>query len=297
MGDAPSVVGVIGASSLVGGCAIAVLAQQGQPVVAFSRKSQHLSPAAGVTWRQLSSPDGSDGHSQSGPSTIRDWLCLAPIWALPVYFPMLAAHGARRVVALSSTSRFTKLGSSELADSDVAVRLAQGEADLKAWANENHVEWVVLRPTLIYGFGRDKNLSEIARFIRRFSFFPVIANATGLRQPIHAQDVAFACVAALRQRAAANRAYNIAGQEALPYQEMVRRIFVASGLRPRLITIPLFVFGMALAFLRVLPRYRSWSVAMAERMHRDMVFDCSEATRDLGFKPRAFTFSADDLPK
>lgn len=297
MSDTPSVVGVIGASSLVGGCAIALLAQEGQPVVAFSRKTQLVPPAPGLAWRQLSPPDGIHNGNDFDKNVIDEWLCLAPIWALPAYFSMLEAHGARRVVALSSTSRFTKIASSELADSEVAARLAKGEADLKAWASANHVEWVILRPTLIYGYGRDKNLSEIARFIRRFLFFPVIANATGLRQPIHAQDVAAACVAALCQPAAANREYNIAGQEALPYREMVRRIFVALRLRPRLITIPLFVFSMALACLRVLPRYRSWSVAMAERMPRDMVFDCSDAARDLGFKPRAFVFGADDLPK
>jgi nucleoside-diphosphate-sugar epimerase len=133
-------------------------------------------------------------------------------------------------------------GSSESADSAVAAQLAKGEADLKTWAAANRVEWVILRPTLIYGLGQDKNLTEIARFVRRFSFFPLIANATGLRQPIHVQDAAMVCVAALGVPVAANHEYNIAGQEALPYKEMVRRIFLAAGLRPRLITIPLFVF-------------------------------------------------------
>ncbi len=64
--------------------------------------------------------------------------------------------------------------------------------------NKQGVEWVILRPTLIYGHGRDKNITEIARFIRRFGFFPLLGKANGLRQPIHVEDVAEACFAALR---------------------------------------------------------------------------------------------------
>jgi hypothetical protein len=47
----------------------------------------------------------------------------------------------------------------------------QGEENLKAWAESKGVEWVILLPTLIYGHGRDKNISEIIQFIRRFSDF------------------------------------------------------------------------------------------------------------------------------
>lgn len=132
---------------------------------------------------------------------------------------------------------------------------------------------MVLRPTLIYGLGRDKNVAEIALFIRRFGFFPLLGKAMGLRQPVHAEDVAGACLAALASPLAANRAYNISGAETLPYREMVSRVFAALQKRPWLVTIPLVIFGMAVACLRFFPRYRHWSAAMAERMNRDLVFD------------------------
>ncbi len=74
-----------------------------------------------------------------------------------------------------------------------------------AWAASHGVEWIILRPTLIYGLGRDKNIAEIARFVRRFGFSPLFGKAKGLRQPLHAQDVAGACIAALDAPDAANR--------------------------------------------------------------------------------------------
>ena len=166
-----------------------------------------------------------------------------------------------------------------------------------AWAEQSGIEWVVLRPTLIYGLGRDKNISEIARVICRFGFFPLLGRAQGLRQPIHAEDVAAACVAALQAPNAANRAYNISGGETLAYRDMVARVFAALGRQVRLVTVPLWAFRLAVAMLRRLPRYRHWSAAMAERMNRDLVFDHADAARDLGFKPRGFVLTAKDVPQ
>ena len=77
---------------------------------------------------------------------------------------------------------------------------------------------------------------------------------------------------------------------------MVARVFTALGHRPCLLTVPLWVFRLAVSVLRCLPRYRLWSAAMAEQMNRDLVFDHTEAARDLGVKPRGFALAAEDLP-
>jgi nucleoside-diphosphate-sugar epimerase len=220
---------------------------------------------------------------------------MAPIWVLPEYFTLLETHGARRIVALSSTSRYTKDASSELSEQALARRIAEAETRVCEWAENRGVEWVILRPTLIYGLGGDKNIAEIAHFIRRLGFFPLFGKALGLRQPIHVQDVAKACIEALQRPVSANKAYNISGGETLSYRDMVIRVFAAMGRNPRTLPVPLFVFRMALMLLRHLPRYRNWSVAMAERMNRDMVFDHSDADRDLAFIPRTFMLSKEDV--
>lgn len=266
----------------------------GRSTIAFSRKKRIETQSGTVEWRQLptlgtKSPDIT--------RSISHWICVAPVWVLPDYFPLIEASGARRVVALSSTSRFTKVGSGDTAENAIAAKLIDAEARVQAWAESRGIEWALLRPTLIYGLVRDKNISEMARFIRRFGFFPLLGSAHGLRQPIHAEDVAAACVAALQAPGAANRAYNLSGGETLPYREMVGRVFAALGRTVRVVTVPLWAFRLAVAMLRRLPRYRHWSAAMAERMNRDLVFDHAEAARDFGFKPRGFALTAEDVPR
>lgn len=284
--------GLLGANSLVGECLIRRLSKDGRHTVAFSRRPPDGKAEPGVTWLQLR-------VSLSAPPEvhhIEDWLCVAPIWALPQYFVMIEAWGARRVVALSSTSIFVKNDSSDHGEQQNARRLAEGETALRTWAEAHGVEWVILRPTLIYGHGRDKNLTEIIRFVRRCGFFPLLGQAGGLRQPVHADDVAAACMSALVVPAAANRTYNLSGGEMLPYREMVCRVFALIGKLPHLVSIPRWVFRVGVSAVRLLPRYQNWTVEMAERMNRDLVFDHSDAARDLGFSPRPFTLSPEDLP-
>lgn len=286
-------VGLLGATSLMGECLLKQLLQNDWHITAFSRHPITQSHPQ-ITWQQL------DTKNQLRISTKKNnisvWLCVAPIWILPEYFDLLLAYGARRIVVLSSTSRFTKNTSSDPSERKIAQQLIKGEEFLQTWAATHGVKWIILRPTLIYGYGHDKNIAEIARFIRRFGFFPLLGSAKGLRQPVHVEDVASACYAALDTLNLTNRSYNLTGEEALPYHEMVKRIFAALNHPPRMLTVPLWLFQIAAWGLSWLPRYRYWTSAMAERMNQDLKFDCSDAKRDLNFSPRSFKLKAEDLP-
>lgn len=285
-------VALVGASSMVGSALVVQLVQSGVHVVAYSRKPRSSHPnMLGVEWREMATL-----NEVKAIDSIQDWIWLAPIKRLPEHLEKLRMAGAKHVVAVSTTSRFTKKDSSSIAEKQFVSEVIAAEERLQTWAAENSTHWTILRPTLIYGFGMDKNVSTIAKFIKRFHFFPTLGKANGLRQPVHASDVAAACAAALVRPQALNQAYNISGSEVLRYREMVGRIFRALSIRPLLIPIPLWLFGLGVGVLRMFPRFRSWSAAMAERMNQDMVFDHDAASRDLDYKPQAFRLVEGDLP-
>ncbi len=294
-------VGVIGATSLTGECLLPLLVEDGWEVVAFSRRTQntqHHLKHLPVEWqilRQTVSSNSSDVFLHP-KKKISHWVCLAPIWVIPKYIPLLSLYGAHHVVAISSASRFTKGISSDTAEKELSKRLADGENSLASWAKTKDVSWTIFRPTLTYGLGRDKNVSLIARFIQLFVFFPLLGTARGLRQPVHVQDVALCCLAALSAEKALNCSYNISGGETLTYREMIERIFLALGRKPRFVILPLWIFRLAVMFLRLLPPFHQWSVAMAERMNSDLMFDHTDARRDLEFMPRPFHLTESDLP-
>ena len=283
-------VAVLGASSLVGSYLLEQLEGAGYEVHAFSR-SPMVTDNIGVTWHT------SIVSSLNDLPNLRLCVCVAPIWVLPGFFPQLAASGVRRVVALSSTSVFTKEHSSDAKERRLSQKIAGAENDFKEWAQLHGVEWVILRPTLVYGSGGDKSVSVIARFIKKFGFFPLFGAAGGQRQPVHARDVALACAKALHVQGALSMDFNLSGAECLTYRQMVERVFIALGLRPRFVELPVFMFQAAFFVLGLLPRYRHWSIGMALRMNQNQACENSRAESVLGFTPQRFILVKDDLPK
>jgi nucleoside-diphosphate-sugar epimerase len=277
---------------MVGSALVMQLVQSGVQVIAYSRKPQSSRlNMLGVEWREMSTLS-----EEKAIDLIQDWIWLAPIKVLPEYLDRMRLAGGNHVVAVSTTSRFTKKESSSIAEKQFVTEIIAAEERLQAWAYANSTDWTILRPTMIYGMGMDKNINTIAKFIRRFHFFPTLGKAKGLRQPVHARDVATACEAALVRRQSLNKTYNISGAEVLSYREMVGRIFKSLSIRPFLIPIPLWLFELGVGALRVFPRFKSWSTAMAERMNQDMIFDHDAASRDLEYKPQSFRLDKEDLP-
>jgi nucleoside-diphosphate-sugar epimerase len=269
-------IGIIGASSVVAEYLAQVLPAQYQPLL-FSRSAPQVQ-STGVA-----------------ETTVSLWISVMPIWAAPKYFDLFLARGARRIVAVSSTSRFTKAGSPIESEKLVAAQLAEGEQALARWASACGVEFLILRPTIIYGLGRDLNLSLIARFIARFGFFPVAGAATGQRQPLHAQDLAIACIQALETKHLTGKTYDVSGGETLSYYEMVGRIFDALGKRRLIVRLPISIFAAAINCAQLLLEFNHLTPAMTRRMNEDLVFDHNAAVQDFGFAPRPFRPKIEDL--
>lgn len=213
----------------------------------------------------------------------------ANLWLLPDWLEEFHACGVRRVIAFSSTSRFTKQASASTYEQEVVNKLIAAEDRVVSECERLGIAWTIFRPTLIYGgVGGDRNVADIARLIRKFGFFPRLGAASGRRQPVHARDLAAACMQCLDTSACYNKAYNLSGGETLVYADMVRRIFETLGRRPVLIPIPISIFRFAVFLARRHPRFAHLTPDMALRMQTDLVFDHCNATRDFGYRPGNF---------
>ena len=278
---------VIGATSQVGYHLLPLLAEAGWQVGAVSRAAPPVD-SRGATWHQgdLADPSTLHGIVRSHASAIS----LAPIRLLPERINSLADAGVTRIIAFSSTSRFTKAASADPNERVLAETFARSEDAFAEGCSRTGIEWTIFRPTLVYSPGRDRNVSEIARFISRFGFFPIVGDGRGKRQPVHAADLAAGCVVALVEPNTFSRAYEVSGGETLTYREMVVRVFHALNRAPRIVRVPTGMLKVAISIARSFPRFKALSPELATRMNTDMCFDHSEASRDFGFCPRIFDF-------
>lgn len=195
---------------------------------------------------------------------------------------------APRVIAFGSTSLETKQESEDQPERDVAARLGDAEARIFEAARQRQTGATVLRPTLVYGAGRDKTLTRIAALARRTGFFVLPSNADGLRQPVHVQDLADAALAVVEAGSTHGRSYAMPGGETLAYAEMVKRTLASLQPPARLIRVPMPLFKAALAGAHALGKMQSLGGAAVARMQQDLVFDAEPAKRDFGYSPRPF---------
>ena len=270
---------VFGATGMVGGFIADHLTQEKEEVVAVSRSPR--GPGR-VDWIM---------GDMTRPETINlpkaDCVFCAAnarVFARAIHQILRAAP--RRVLVISSTSIFSKIDSDDEAERKSISELVEAEQSIIQACEANGTEWTILRPTLIYLEGRDRNITQIAKLVRKLRFMPLYGQAGGLRQPVHAEDLALGAVRAARATKAANMAYCTSGVETIPYREMVGRIFDSMRMPRRLVSFPPFLWEAAFAAAR--PFYPWVTTAMGQRMEKDLAFDSSAAKTDFGWECRPF---------
>ena len=281
---------VTGATSVPGPFLLRRLQEAGHHVRAVTRGAPRGNESHTLAWERIDLTTA----FQLTPPVPEALVHAAPLWLLPPVLGTLAQSGVRRVVAFSSASRFSKERSRSRSERELARRLSVAESGLAEVAERHNVAWTLFRPTLIYGGGRDRNVSDVARVARRLGVVLLAGAAGGRRQPVHADDLAQACVRALGSPATHGRCYDLAGGETLTYREMALRVSTAVRPGARLVPLPPVALRLLLGILSLAPGFGHLAAAMADRMNEDLTVDDSPARADIGWAPRAFRYRADE---
>ena len=146
--------------------------------------------------------------------------------------------------------------------------------------------YCLLRPTMIYGSHRDKNLNKLIKFCHRYGFFPVFGSGNSLLQPIHADDLAQAILAAL-ERPAIEGTYDLSGGNIVTFRELLALVekLISKPVLP--ISLPLNA-GVWLATVLESSLGRRSPVRREQilRLQEDKAYPHDAAQRDLDFFPR-----------
>ncbi len=269
----PRPVLVFGGSSQVGHFLRRRLAAAGQSALGISRRPG--TDRVGWQWRHGALPGAVPplpplaAVLSAGPlAALAEWLAGQPELDCPC------------VVATSSMSAQSKLDSPVAAEQALARHLCEAEQRLKAVCEQQGRSWVVLRPTLIYGAGLDRSLSPIARRAGRWHLFP-LPPGRGLRQPVHADDVAEALWAACHQPRAWGQILPCGGGERLTARDMFER--VRRSLPGPVLSLPVPRVAVKAAGLLAPAR-----AGMLARLEQDLVADNHRLQTLLALQPRAF---------
>lgn len=143
---------------------------------------------------------------------------------------------------------------------------------------------LIVRPTMIYGSDRDRNVHHVVNFAKRYRFLPLFGDGTGLLQPIHFEDLSMSLVRLLR--GGATGVVEAGGREPLTIRAAAEHIFAELGLPTRLLRVPI---GSATALGRVADHLAGTRIAeKIQRVLEDRIVDNHELIRLTGFAPRGF---------
>ena len=184
----------------------------------------------------------------------------------------------KRVVFISSTSIFTKLNAKSK-----KIRM---EAE-KLIVNSN-LNWTILRPTMIFGSPKDRNMIKLIKWIDKVPFIPIFGKGDNFHQPIYVKDLAWSIVEIIENKKTFNEIFNLSGPEPLTFKEIIKTISCYLEKKPMMLFLPYLFFSKILLFIEFFGLKFFIKSEQILRLNEDKIFPNDKAKKIFGYKPTEF---------
>ncbi len=188
--------------------------------------------------------------------------------------PHLRRRGVSHAFCVTTTAVFSTYHSYSHLYREIEQRMRQTDLPM-----------AILRPSMIYGNRRDHNMHKLIAYLEKAPVFPVCGPGTALMQPVHVEDLANGIVAAVERQAVGE--YNLAGPDAIPYNQVLQDVAEALGKKVRLLHIN---HAIAARLVQILEHVPGFPIRHEQvmRLLEDKAFDISRAVETLDYHPRPF---------
>lgn len=271
---------VTGGTGFTGSRLIPLLLQNGIEVRALTRLTSDRSPLSTlrVEWAT-----GDLSNPETLTSALRGVDALVNIASLGFghadsILRSAKEAGVKRGIFISTTAIFTQLNAGSK-----SIRLAAEEA-----IQASGLDYTILRPTMIYGSKRDRNMWRLIRLLRVTPILPIFGDGESLQQPIFVDDVAQAVLLVLQNKITIGKSYNIAGKAPLTYNQIIDTVANVLGKRVWKLHLPYMPIVGTLQFTERIKLRLPIKAEQVLRLNEDKAFSYEDAQRDFGFSPRSF---------
>ncbi len=180
--------------------------------------------------------------------------------------------GVRHIVYLSLFGAASDSGNTCLA--------SRGRAEEILRAGSAHA--TIMRVPMVLGRGDDAAgaLSKMSRG----SLVPLLGGGTTLQQPIDAEDLVQAIIAALESPPSQNTTLSLGGPESLSHRDLLRRAAGITGGNPRFVSVPFALVHAVAAVLERLSAHPPVTRAWLGVLQHDDCVDSGETCKRLGIE-------------
>lgn len=195
-------------------------------------------------------------------------------------FNIAVKNNVNWIIGVHTTGRYSqfKSASEEYVEIEDKLLKLRGEVNI-----------TILRPTMIYGSSKDRNMYKLVRFIHKSPVFPVFGNGNNLMQPVTAKDLAIAYAQVLENYSVTkNNNYNLSGKYAIKYNHLIKEVANNMNKKIKLIRIPIKLsYYLVFVARKIIPGF-PLNEEQVLRMKEDKDFTHIKATEDFGYNPMSF---------
>jgi NADH dehydrogenase len=234
---------VTGASGFIGRPLVRRLAARGHQVRALVRRAgeQASRPGAEAVVGDLRDPAALE-RAAGGAQGVVHLACATGV-ARERVVREINVEGTRRLLAAAERAgarRFVFVSSV----SALRERLGpygRSKREGESLVSSSALEWVILRPSLVYGPGARGLFARLARAARSLPAVPVIGDGRIELDPVHVDDVGEVIVQCLERPEVVRRTYDLLGPERLTFDQLLHRIAARQGVRKPLLHVPVWI--------------------------------------------------------
>lgn len=176
--------------------------------------------------------------------------------------------------------------------SSINVRLkhrgayAESKIRCEELVRESEIPFGIIRPALVYGKGKN-GITSLMNYIRKLPFVPVFGDGHAKEQPIHVNDLAKLTVRYVLDTEAPE-VIELCGEEAMEYDEMVRRLSKQVGRKVRILHLPFLPFYYGLLILEKLNLVLPVSAEQVAHIAEDLESEMQEIFEKYQISMRSF---------
>ncbi len=265
--------------SPIGLCLIRRLLGAGVNVVAICRERPIDIYHPNLTWMIAKfGRQKLDFINEIKPKTV---ICTSDIQYLPPYLDQFAMLGAKRIICFNSLSIFGANPTIE------TKRRTMAEQNIARICKQRGMDYTIFRTSLVYGLGSNDAIGNIYKFIKKFGFFPSSRDSLKIYQPVHADDMSISALKVLNMENTFGKSYNLfGGGKTISYNDIITRIFIASGKKSRLIKLP--PLSLAFDMYAKFAKKDNLNKKALEYQNSQEAKSTAEAKEDFGFYARSF---------
>lgn len=200
----------------------------------------------------------------------------------------IASPQVKNLILVSSTSIYSKYYKTST--------LKEAEKEYIKLLEKHNKKYVFIRPTMIYGTPKDKNISVFIRWFLKYPIFPIVNHGKADIQPVYRYDLAEAYYLILTNfNNLKQKEYVVSGKEKMTLYEMFTKIIVLSGRKTKLINIP---FSFANFLVHSIYFLSFTKIDFREKLYRlteNRAYSCESISKELGYAPHSFEENVKNL--